>query len=123
MYIYPATYVMLLNIFVKKIAKNLAIFAQITAIYVDGKMLITLVVKKNANFFADNWQKMPKIVITTFSPLLQQLAQKRQESGGRRKRKNWNPVSLGHFHSEYVTLHEAYQVMKQLDFILIRASQ
>jgi hypothetical protein len=32
------------------------------------KLIITLVFKKNANFFAENWKKSPKIVIITSTP-------------------------------------------------------
>jgi hypothetical protein len=31
-------------------------------------MIITLVFKKNANFFAENWEKSQKIVIITSTP-------------------------------------------------------
>jgi hypothetical protein len=31
-------------------------------------LIITLVFEKNANFFAENWQKSPKIVIITSTP-------------------------------------------------------
>jgi hypothetical protein len=31
-------------------------------------MIITLVFEKNANFFAENWEKMQKIVIITSTP-------------------------------------------------------
>jgi hypothetical protein len=33
------------------------------------KMIITLVFKKNANFFAENWEKSQKIVIITSTPV------------------------------------------------------
>jgi hypothetical protein len=32
------------------------------------KLIITLVFEKNANFFAENWEKSPKIVIITSTP-------------------------------------------------------
>jgi DNA polymerase II small subunit/DNA polymerase delta subunit B len=31
-------------------------------------MIITLILRKNANFFAENWQKSQKIVIITVTP-------------------------------------------------------
>jgi pyridoxal/pyridoxine/pyridoxamine kinase len=31
-------------------------------------LIITLVFEKKANFFAENWQKSPKIVIVTSTP-------------------------------------------------------
>jgi hypothetical protein len=31
-------------------------------------LIITLVFEKNANFFAENWEKSPKIVIITSTP-------------------------------------------------------
>jgi hypothetical protein len=34
-------------------------------------LIITLAVKKNANFFAENWQKSQKIVIITSTPVRQ----------------------------------------------------
>jgi hypothetical protein len=37
------------------------------------KMIITLVFKKNVNFFAENWEKLLKIVIVTSSPVSWQL--------------------------------------------------
>jgi hypothetical protein len=40
----------------------LAFFAQATATFAK-KLIITLVLEKNANFFAENWRKSLKIVI------------------------------------------------------------
>jgi hypothetical protein len=45
------------NIFAKKLAKEFAGFAQTTASFCHT-VIITLVFEKNANFFAENWQKM-----------------------------------------------------------------
>jgi hypothetical protein len=56
---------MILKIFSpKNLAKILAFFAQTTAIFCKN-LIITLVFEKNAIFFAENWQKMQKIVIIT----------------------------------------------------------
>jgi hypothetical protein len=45
----------------------LAFFAQTTASFFKN-MIITLVYDKNADFFAENWQKSQKIVIVTLTP-------------------------------------------------------
>jgi hypothetical protein len=59
---------MILNIFSpKNLAKILAFFAQTTASFCKN-MIVTLLVEKNANFFAENWQKSQKIVIITSTP-------------------------------------------------------
>jgi hypothetical protein len=55
------------NILPKKLAKILAFFAQTNASFCK-KMIITLVFYKNANIFAENWQKSHKIVIITSTP-------------------------------------------------------
>jgi hypothetical protein len=52
-----------LNIFAEKFRKKSAFLAQNKA-----KLIITLVFKKNANFFAENWGESQKIVITTSTP-------------------------------------------------------
>jgi hypothetical protein len=52
------------NIFSKKVGGKKAFFAQNTASFCKI-LIITLVCEKNANFFAENWQKSPKIVILT----------------------------------------------------------
>jgi hypothetical protein len=58
----PGTNVMNFKIISPKhLAKILAFFTQTTAI-------ITLVFEKNANSFAENWQKSQKIVIITSIP-------------------------------------------------------
>jgi hypothetical protein len=55
------------NIFTKKIAKNWRLLTQNKA--KSCKILIiTLVFEKNANFFAENWQKSQAIVIITSTP-------------------------------------------------------
>jgi hypothetical protein len=60
----PGTDVMILKIFsTKNLAKILAFFAQTTASFCKN-----LVLEKNANFFAENWQKSQKIVIMTSTP-------------------------------------------------------
>jgi hypothetical protein len=51
----------------KKIAKKLAFLTQNKA-KLCKIMIITLVYKKNGNFFAENCQKSPKIVIITSTP-------------------------------------------------------
>jgi hypothetical protein len=56
---------MILKIFLqKKIAKKLAFFTQNKA-KLCKFLIITLDFKKNANFFAENWEKSPKIGIIT----------------------------------------------------------
>jgi hypothetical protein len=52
----------------KNFAKKLAFFAQNKA-KLCKNWIITLVFKKNANFFAENWQKSQKIVIITSTPV------------------------------------------------------
>jgi hypothetical protein len=51
----------------KKIAKKLASLTQNKA-KLCKILIITLVFEKNANFFAENWQKSQKIVIITLTP-------------------------------------------------------
>jgi hypothetical protein len=59
---------MIFNIFSpKNLANKLAFFAQTTASFCK-KVIIKLVFEKNANFFAENWQKSQKIVIITSTP-------------------------------------------------------
>jgi hypothetical protein len=59
---------MILKIFsLKNFAKKLAFFAQNKA-KLCRNWIITLVFEKNANFFAENWQKSQKIVIITSTP-------------------------------------------------------
>jgi hypothetical protein len=48
-------------------AKKLAFLTQNKAKF-RKKLIITLVFKKNANFFAENWEKSLKIVIITSTP-------------------------------------------------------
>jgi hypothetical protein len=56
---------MILNIFLpKNLANIMAFFAQTTA-SICKNLIITLVFEKNANFFAENWQKSQKTVIIT----------------------------------------------------------
>jgi hypothetical protein len=64
----PGTDVVILKIFSpKNFAKRLAFFAQNKA-KLCKNYIITLVFEKNANFFAENWQKSQKIVIITSTP-------------------------------------------------------
>jgi hypothetical protein len=49
------------------LAKKLAFFAQAIASFCK-KFIITLIFDENANFFAENRQKSPKIVIITSTP-------------------------------------------------------
>jgi hypothetical protein len=50
----------------KNLAKKLAVLTQNKGKF--KKLIITLVFEKNANFFAENWQKSQKIVIITSTP-------------------------------------------------------
>jgi hypothetical protein len=60
---------MILKIFLqKKIAKKLAFLTQNKAKLCIFLKIITLDFEKNANVFAENWQKVQKIVITTSAP-------------------------------------------------------
>jgi hypothetical protein len=54
-------------IFAEKYSKKLAFLTQNKATLCK-KSIITLVFEKNANFFAENFQKSPKIVIITSVP-------------------------------------------------------
>jgi hypothetical protein len=51
----------------KKLAKKLAFLTQNKA-KLCKILIITLVLGKNANFFAENWEKSQKIVIITSTP-------------------------------------------------------
>jgi hypothetical protein len=51
----------------KNFAKILAFLTKNKANFYK-KLIITLVFKKNANFFAENWEKSQKIVIITSTP-------------------------------------------------------
>jgi fructoselysine-6-P-deglycase FrlB-like protein len=51
----------------KKISKNWRFLTQNQA-KLCKILIITLVCEKNANFFAENWQKSQKIVIITSTP-------------------------------------------------------
>jgi hypothetical protein len=56
---------MILKMFsTKNMSKILAFFAQTTVTFCKN-LIITLVLEKNANFFAENWQKSQNIVIIT----------------------------------------------------------
>jgi hypothetical protein len=62
---------MILKIFsLKNFAKKLAFLTQNKA-KLCKILIITLVFEKNANFFAENWQKSQKIVIITSTPVCQ----------------------------------------------------
>jgi hypothetical protein len=56
-----------LNIFGEKFSEKLAFLAQNKA-KLFKILIITLVFAKNANFFAENWQKSQKLVIITSTP-------------------------------------------------------
>jgi hypothetical protein len=56
-----------LNIFADKFCEKMAFFAQNKA-KLCKNWFITLGFEKNANFFAENWQKSQKIVIITSTP-------------------------------------------------------
>jgi hypothetical protein len=59
---------MILKIFLQKnLAKILAFFARTAATFCKN-LIKTLFFEKNANFFAENWQKSQKIVIITSTP-------------------------------------------------------
>jgi hypothetical protein len=49
------------------LAKILALFAQTSAGFCKI-MIVTLVFEKNANYVAENWQKLAKIGIITSTP-------------------------------------------------------
>jgi hypothetical protein len=51
----------------KNLAKKLAFLTKNKAKF-SKKLIITLVFKKNAKFFAENWEKSQKIVIITLTP-------------------------------------------------------
>jgi hypothetical protein len=51
----------------KNLAKIFAFLAQTTDSFCEN-LVITLVFEKNANFFAENWQKSQKILIITSTP-------------------------------------------------------
>jgi phosphoserine phosphatase len=51
----------------KKISKKMAFLTQNKAKF-RKKIIIALVIEKNANFFAEKWQKSQKIVIITSAP-------------------------------------------------------
>jgi hypothetical protein len=51
----------------KNFAKKSAFLTQ-KKLNFEKKLIITLVFKKNANFFAENWEKSQKIVIITSTP-------------------------------------------------------
>jgi hypothetical protein len=64
----PGTDVMIFKIFSpKKSTKKLAFLTENKA-KLFNKLIITLVFEKNANFFAEKYQKSQKIVIITSTP-------------------------------------------------------
>jgi hypothetical protein len=66
--IHPGTDVMIFKIFfLKNSAKKLAFLTQNKA-KLCTILIITMVFEKNANFFAENFQKLQKIVIITSVP-------------------------------------------------------
>jgi hypothetical protein len=68
-----------LDIFAKKFSKKLAFFTRNKA-KLCKNMIITLAFEKNANYFAENWQKSQKIVIITSVPGLQESDEKINEN-------------------------------------------
>jgi hypothetical protein len=65
---------MILKIFsLKKIAKKLPFLTQNKA-KLFNILVITLVFEKDANFFAENWEKSRKIVIITSTPDLDEIS-------------------------------------------------
>jgi hypothetical protein len=65
----PGTNVMIFKkILAKKLAKLFAFFAQTAASFCKN-LTIALVFEKNANCFAENWQKSQKVVIISSTPL------------------------------------------------------
>jgi hypothetical protein len=55
------------NIFAEKFSEKIGVFYS-KQTQILKKLIITLVFKKNANFFAQNWEKSQKIVIITSAP-------------------------------------------------------
>jgi hypothetical protein len=59
---------MILKIFLpKNLAKKLHFLLKLMLVFFKN-LIITLVLEKNANIFAENWQKLQKIVIITSTP-------------------------------------------------------
>jgi hypothetical protein len=56
------------NIFAEKLSHKMAVLTQNKAKFRKKKLIITLVLEKTANFFAENWEKSQKIVIITSTP-------------------------------------------------------
>jgi hypothetical protein len=56
-----------LNIFADKFSEKIAFLTQNKAKFCK-KIIITLIFKTNANFFAENWENSQKIVIITSAP-------------------------------------------------------
>jgi hypothetical protein len=52
----------------KNLAKNWRFLLKLL-LFFWKKMILTLVYEKNANFFAENWQKSQKLVIITSTPV------------------------------------------------------
>jgi hypothetical protein len=55
----------------KNLAKIMAFFAQTTAIFCKN-LITTLVFEKTPICFAENWKKLPKILIITSTPVPEQ---------------------------------------------------
>jgi Ni,Fe-hydrogenase III small subunit len=62
------TDVKILKIFSPKISANKLAFLTQNKAKLCKILILTLVFEKNANFFAENWRKSPKIVIITATP-------------------------------------------------------
>jgi hypothetical protein len=58
------------KIFAKNFGKNIGVFCS-NYCYFCKNIIIILAFEKNANFFAENWQKSQKIVIITSTPGLE----------------------------------------------------
>jgi hypothetical protein len=59
------------NIFAEKFSGNIGVFCSnyILLVFLKKNVIVTLVFEKNANFFAENWQKSQKFVIITLTPV------------------------------------------------------
>jgi hypothetical protein len=88
---------MILKIFLpKKLAKNLAFLTRNKAKFWK-KFIITLVFKKNANYFAENWEKSQKIVIITSTP-----GNPGVENSLVRKQKWWHQSKFGPYQGDQI---------------------
>jgi hypothetical protein len=83
-----------LNIFAEIFGENIGTFLLKLLLVFAKKLTITLVFEKNANCFAENWQKSQKIMIITSAPGCRHLKTASHCSGRsgsrRRERRLWN---------------------------------